>query len=80
MLDDNKHLSAVDIRSFLCAEVTEGSASNAQAVIKSIISKLVWRPAVDLLTAEELQQALGPYRGIAKVAEYVKLLPYSNPA
>lgn len=80
MLDDNKYLPAVDIRGFLCAEMTGGSARNAQAMIKCIISKLIERPVVDLLTAEELQQALGPHRGTEKVAEYVKLLHHSNPA
>lgn len=80
MLDDNEHLPAVDIRGFLCAEVAGGSASNTQPAAKSITSKLVWRPAVDLLTAEELQRALGPHRGTAKVAEYIKLLHHSNPA
>ena len=80
MLDDNEHLPAIDIRGFLCAEVAGGSASNTQAAAKSITSKLVWRPAVDLLTPEELQRALGPYRGTETVAEYVKLLHHSNPA
>ena len=80
MLDDNEHLPTVDIRGFLCAEVGGGSASNAQAVAKSITSKLVWRPAVDLLTAEEVQRALSPHRATEKVAEYVKLLHHSNPA
>ena len=80
MLDDNEHLPAVDIRGFLCAEVAGGSASNTQATAKSITSKLVWRPAVYLLTAEELQRTLSPHRGTEKVAEYVKLLHHSNPA
>ena len=80
MLDDNEHLPAVDIRGFLCAEVAGGSSSNTQTVAKSITSKLVWKPAIDLLTAEEMKRALGPYRGTEKIAEYVKLLHHSDPA
>ncbi|KAG8527705.1 Type I Iterative PKS [Bacidia gigantensis] len=80
MLDDNEHLPAVNIRGFLCAEVAGGSAGNTQALPKSITSELVWRPAIDLLPADELQRALAPYKGTQKVAEYVKLLHHSNPA
>jgi zearalenone synthase (highly reducing iterative type I polyketide synthase) len=81
MLDHHEDLPTVDIRGFLCAEVAGGSASNTQTAAKSITSKLVWKPAVDLLTTDELQRALGPYSGaLQKVAEYVSLLHHSNPA
>ena len=79
MLDDNEHLPVVDIRGFLCAEVAGGLASNTQAAAKSITSKLVWKPAIDLLTAEELQRTLNPYSGTEQVAEYIRLLHHSNP-
>ncbi|KAJ4371953.1 hypothetical protein N0V83_003726 [Neocucurbitaria cava] len=80
MLDDKEHLPTVDVRGFLCAEVAGGSASNTQTAAKSITSKLVWRPAVDLLTAEELERVLAPHSEGGKVAEYVRLLHHSNPA
>ena len=80
MLDDDEELPVVDIRGFLCAEVSGGSGNNAQSAPKSITSKLVWRPAIDLLTTEELEKALSSYDGTEKVAEYVRLLHHSNPA
>ena len=79
MLSDNEHLPFVDIRGFLSAGVAGGLASNTQAAAISITSKLVWKPAIDLLTAEELQRTLNPNRGTEGVTEYIGLLHHSNP-
>jgi acyl transferase domain-containing protein len=80
MLDDNEHLPAVNIRGFLCSKVAGDSAGDAQAAAKSITSKLVWKPAVDLLTTGELEKALASFSGKQQLAEYVSLLHHSNPA
>jgi acyl transferase domain-containing protein len=80
MLDDNEHLPAVNVRGFLCSKVAGDSAGDAQTAAKSITSKLVWKPAVELLTTAELEQALVSFRGTDQLVEYVSLLHHSNPA
>ncbi|KAF2878222.1 putative polyketide synthase [Massariosphaeria phaeospora] len=80
MLDDQEHLPTIEVRGFLCAEVAGGSVSgNQQIGARSIASKLVWRPAVDLLTSEDLDQALASSGGTDKMIEYMKMIYHTNP-
>jgi acyl transferase domain-containing protein len=70
MLDDNENLPIVEINGFLCTEVSGASSSNAtENSAKSITSKLIWRPAIDLLSSEELRGALGKFIGLEKLTE-----------
>jgi len=70
MLDDNENLPIVEINGFLCTEVSGASSSNAtENSAKSITSKLIWRPAIDLLSSEELRGALGKFTGLEKLTE-----------
>jgi acyl transferase domain-containing protein len=80
MLDEDEQHPSVNVRGFLCSKVAGDSAADAQTATKSITSKLVWKPAIDLLSTEELEQALVSFRGTDQLVEYVSLLHHSNPA
>ena len=70
MLDDHESLPVIEIAGLLCAEVAGASPSGAtEESAKSIISKLTWRPAIDLLSAEELYRVLNVEKGLDKLAE-----------
>jgi zearalenone synthase (highly reducing iterative type I polyketide synthase) len=67
MLDDNKQHPAVVIEGFLCAEIAGASSSSS---IKSLTSKLTWKPAIGLLSREELSSILSRLpTGEAKLVE-----------
>jgi zearalenone synthase (highly reducing iterative type I polyketide synthase) len=54
MLDEQKNFPVVRIAGFCCNEVGGGnSASAEQTAAKNICSKLTWKPAIELLSAEE---------------------------
>jgi hypothetical protein len=59
MFHDNEGSAAINIQGLLLTEVFGGSAGgNTQDCIGSIASKFIWRPAIDLLSSEELHRAL----------------------
>ncbi|KAF2639734.1 putative polyketide synthase [Massarina eburnea CBS 473.64] len=80
MFDGQEGLPTIDIQGFLCAEISGGSSGAAQNGPKPIASKLVWRPAVNLLSSEELREALSSHQGADRLVEYLKLAYHSNPA
>lgn len=70
MLDENEHLPIIEIDGLLCAEIAAASFSRANDTnAKSITSKLIWRPAIELLTFKEQRMALDKWNGLDKVAE-----------
>ncbi len=71
VLDDRESAPVIEIAGFLCAEIASTSSSDtSKNSAKSISSKLTWRPAIDLLSAGELSEALGKPEGVAKLSEY----------
>ena len=74
VLDDDENRPMIDISGFLCTEVAGASSSNPiEESARSIISKLTWRPAIDLLSTVELCRALDTYQGLDKMAEVCSL-------
>ncbi|KAI1781129.1 putative polyketide synthase [Hypoxylon cercidicola] len=84
MLDEQETRPVLSISGFCCAEIAGGSASDTAAVSKKICSKLVWKPALDMLSTEELKSLLnGKESGAsvyAQLSEYIKLLHHINPS
>ncbi|KAK3319476.1 putative polyketide synthase [Cercophora scortea] len=77
MFDDAAQLPTIVIRGFLCAEIAGASSA---AVTKSITSKLTWKPAVGLLSPEDLNSLLSRLpTGEAKLTEYLELLHHADP-
>lgn len=67
MFDDEKKNTSIVVQGFLCAEIAGASSSNS---IKSLTSKLTWKPAIELLSQKELYSVLSGFpTGEAKVAE-----------
>jgi acyl transferase domain-containing protein len=64
MLDDHEQLPTIVIEGFSCAEIAGASAST-----RSIASKLTWRPAVGLLSPDELRSTLSGHMGEAKLIQ-----------
>jgi len=59
MLDDSENTPVVVVKGFLCAEVAGASpSSTAGENMRSIASKLAWRPAINLLPFEKLNEVL----------------------
>ena len=69
MLDDEEHFPTVAVEGFLCAEIAGASSSSADQNIRSLTSKVTWRPAVGLLSSDELRSALSEHTGEAKLIE-----------
>jgi len=70
MLDENEHLPIIEVEGLLCAEIVAASFSSTNEIYaKSITSKLIWRPAIELLTFKEQRAALEEWNGFDKVAE-----------
>lgn len=65
MLDNHEQFPAVVIEGLLCAEIAGASSSST----KSITSKLTWKPAVDLLSPDELCSLLSGHTGEDKLIE-----------
>ncbi|KAI2634221.1 putative polyketide synthase [Hypomontagnella submonticulosa] len=82
MLDEQETRPVLSISGFCCAEIAGASASETAAVSKKICSKLVWRPAANMLSADELKTALGGENAAStrvQLLEYIKLLHHINP-
>ncbi|PVH97124.1 putative polyketide synthase [Periconia macrospinosa] len=79
MLDGEEAAPVMSIQGFLCAEISGGSSGAAQAAPKSITSQLIWRPALGLLSGEEVGKVLEKFEGVEKVVEYVQLAHHENP-
>lgn len=58
MLDEQETRPVLSISGFCCAEIAGGSAADTGAVSKKICSKLIWKPALDMLSTEELKLLL----------------------
>ena len=70
MLDENEQTPIIEIEELLCTQVAAASSDNTNDVnVKSITSKLIWRPAIELLTLKEQQTALEKWNGLEKMAE-----------
>lgn len=57
ILDDSVSKSVVSVKGFLCSGISDASGQSdddASAAVKPITSQVSWRPAIDLLTLEEL--------------------------
>jgi zearalenone synthase (highly reducing iterative type I polyketide synthase) len=67
MFDDENVGTSIVIEGFLCAKVAGASSSNS---VKSLTSRLTWKPAIELLTRKELCSILSKSAtGEAKVVE-----------
>lgn len=69
MFDDKEDFSAVVVEGFLCAEIAGASSNSAENSVRSLTSQVKWRPAVGLLSSEELCSVLSGYTGEAKLIE-----------
>ncbi|KAI0402410.1 putative polyketide synthase [Xylaria palmicola] len=75
VFDDHAELPVINIEGFLCVEIAGASQDSS----KSIASKLVWKPAVDLLSRNELDLVLSGLTGEHRLFKYLDLLHHSNP-
>lgn len=67
MFDDHEKQTSIAVEGFLCAEIAGAAPSNS---LKSLTSKLSWRPAIELLSRKELKSVLsGLPTGEAKLLE-----------
>ena len=58
MLDETETRPVLSISGFTCAEVAGASLLESGSVSKSLCSKLVWRPAINILTREEIKKVI----------------------
>ncbi|KAI6092718.1 PKS01 highly reducing polyketide synthase [Hypoxylon rubiginosum] len=81
MLDEQETRPVLSISGFCCAEIAGGSAADTGAVSKKICSKLIWKPALDMLSTEELKLLLSGKDSVnAQLAEYIKISHHINPS
>ncbi|OAA35189.1 Beta-ketoacyl synthase [Metarhizium rileyi] len=62
VLDDQSSRAVVQIKGFRCADVSGGSANSSDAEpaeARPISFRLNWKPAIDLLSAEQLRKYVG---------------------
>ncbi|KAL2020285.1 hypothetical protein VTK56DRAFT_8609 [Thermocarpiscus australiensis] len=69
MLDAEEHLPALAIEGFLCAEIAGASSSGEDTGVRSLASKVTWRPALGLLSPDELGGLLTGHTGEDKLVE-----------
>lgn len=69
VFDEEKVSPVIVIEGFLCAEIGKASSTNDSLSKKSIVSKLTWQPAIDILTSDELQEVLKNFKGKSKLAQ-----------
>lgn len=58
MFDDDKLHTSIAVEGFLCAEIAGASSSNT---VKSLTSKLSWKPAIELLSRKEQHSILSRF-------------------
>lgn len=58
MTDEAKNSPVLQISGFCCTEVAGGSSSDNTKAARSLCSKLIWRPAINLLQLEEQKLAI----------------------
>jgi acyl transferase domain-containing protein len=74
MLDADENVPTVNIQGFTCSEVRSGSSNNSgEGVIQPITSKNSWKPAIDLLSPQDIDRVLESSEGIAKLVEVSNL-------
>ncbi|KAK2592072.1 hypothetical protein QQS21_010233 [Conoideocrella luteorostrata] len=63
MLDDQRSRAVVQIKGFRCTDVSRGSmvSEEASAEGRAISFRLEWKPAIDLLTCEQLRTYVGRF-------------------
>lgn len=70
MLDHLENSPLVNIQGLELTEVVGSSSNNTSpGASRSIASKLMWRPAIDLLTSTQLLAQLEPFRGTETLVE-----------
>jgi acyl transferase domain-containing protein len=69
ILDDQEDLPTVVIEGFLCAEIAGASSNSADHSGRSLASQVTWRPAVGLLSSDELCSALSGHSGETKLPQ-----------
>ncbi|KAI1307850.1 putative polyketide synthase [Xylaria venustula] len=85
MMNENVTDPVLSICGFCCAEVAGGDGLDTSFVSRDLVSQLVWKPAVDLLSLEELQTVLSPAGNSdrftnSQLVQYIELLYHTNPA
>ncbi|KAL7793746.1 putative polyketide synthase [Trichoderma ceciliae] len=66
IMDENVHQSVLEISGLHCAEIARANGiQKTSTLTRKICSKLVWRPAVNLLSSEEIQRIIPLSRGLA---------------
>jgi hypothetical protein len=70
MTDEAKNSPVLQISGFCCTEVAGGSSADSTKAARSICSKLIWRPAINLLRLEEQKLAIA--RALAAVSQQKK--------
>lgn len=58
MLDEKETRPVLSVSGFTCAEVAGASLLKPDSVSGGLCSKLVWRPAVNILTREEIKKVI----------------------
>ncbi|KAH8169844.1 KR domain-containing protein [Sarocladium implicatum] len=78
--------SSLEISGLKCVEIAQGAGSQDSATLeRKLCSKLIWKPAADLLNAEEMQTIITDNgrssTGIEfeQLKEYIELLHHTNP-
>ncbi|QGA19838.1 hypothetical protein EYB26_007533 [Talaromyces marneffei] len=87
ILDETQTRPVLTVTGLTCAEVVGPTSLKPINVSKKLCSKIVWRPAVDILTPEEINRAITSAsckdkidaNAEMQIAEYIKLLHHINP-
>ncbi|KAI0437216.1 putative polyketide synthase [Xylaria telfairii] len=75
VFDDQAELPVVHVEGFLCVEIAGASQDSS----KSIASGLVWKPAIDLLSVNELDSVMSGLTSEQRLFKYLDLLHHSSP-